>query len=59
MEKLPETPTQAKAREEYELACKRLAMASETLKAATAEYELMRTAYAIAYGAAKQAGVLP
>lgn len=58
MDKLPETPTQARAREEFELAARRLAAASVTLKAAEAQYELERTAYAIAWGAAKQAGVL-
>jgi hypothetical protein len=56
--KLPNTSSQAKASEEFETACRRLAMASETLKMAEADYQLARTAYAIAWGAAKQAGVI-
>jgi hypothetical protein len=58
MEKLPDTPAQAKAREEFEAAARALAAASVTLKAAEADYELRRTAYAIAWGAARQAGIV-
>lgn len=54
----PDTPAQAKARQEYNDACEDLAAASFDLKQAQARYDAAHDRYNRAFGAARQAGVL-
>lgn len=56
---MPDTPSQAAARSEFDAACRDLSGAAVRLKDAQANYDRAWAAYNIAYGAAKQAGVLP
>lgn len=54
----PDTPAQAKAREEYRDACAELSTATYALVEAKRAQEEAFQRYAIAYGAARQAGVI-
>jgi len=54
----PDTPAQAKAREEYVSACIALSKSTHDLMQAKAAHERDFKRYAEAYGAARQAGVL-
>lgn len=54
----PDTPSQAKAREEYEAACRELAAASVELKQARLRYDAAQARYMAAHGAARHAGIV-
>lgn len=54
----PLTPAQIEASKAYNEACRDLAASAVNVREARAQYEQAMNAYNVAYGAARQAGVL-